>query len=123
MEKKLAMIIEDDEALSALFARSLQRANFDTLVIQDGSLAIVKLSELVPDIVVLDLGLPYVSGLGILAQIRADERLADTRVIVATGSVQKVDGPIHDLADEILLKPVGFRQLRELAKKLVSEDS
>ena len=122
MENNLALIIEDDKNLGELFVKALRGAGFQAEHIMDGSSAIVRLSEMVPAIVVLDLNLPYVSGLGILAQIRADKRLTETRVIVATGDEQKADSPLRGLADVVLLKPVGYRQLRELATSLTSEE-
>ena len=72
-----------------------------------------------PDVVVLDLHLPRVAGMDILHQIRADERLTGTRVIVATAHPRMAES-LRDEADLVLLKPISFSQLRDLASILGS---
>jgi CheY-like chemotaxis protein len=68
-------------------------------------------------IIVLDLHLPHVSGKEILKQIQADERLKNTRVIVATADARTGE-MLHKTADLVLLKPVSINQLIGLANRL-----
>jgi DNA-binding response OmpR family regulator len=117
MSKRSAMIIEDNEDLAIIFAEALQAAGFDTGIIQDGSTALTRLESCVPNIIILDLHLPHVSGEDILKQIRADERLVETRVIIATADPRMAD-MLKDQADLVLLKPISFGQLRDLAGRL-----
>ena len=117
MSKRSAMIIEDNEDLAIIFAEALQAAGFDTGIIQDGDTARARLQSCVPNIIILDLHLPYVSGEDILKQIRADERLVKTRVIIATADPRMAD-MLKDQADLVLLKPISFGQLRDLAARL-----
>lgn len=116
-KQPLALIIEDDASLSVIFAQALQQAGFDTEVIEDGNAALTRLAKTVPVVVVLDLHLPHVSGDKILRQIRADERLAQTRVMLATADAQMAERLRGD-SDLVLLKPISFTQLRELATRL-----
>lgn len=83
----------------------------------DGRLALERLAEVVPNLVVLDLHLPYVSGVDILHQIRADERLADTQVFITTADPLIAES-LRFEADLVLLKPVSFHQLRNLSSRL-----
>ena len=69
-----------------------------------------------------DLHLPEVSGTDLLMEIRADERLTKTRVIVATGDPYLANN-LRPMADLVLIKPVGYVQLRDLAKHLLEADS
>lgn len=117
MNKRFAMIIEDNEDLAIIFAEALQAAGFDTGIIQDGDTALARLETCVPSLIILDLHLPYVSGEDILKQIRVDERLAETRVIIATADPRMAD-MLKDQADLVLLKPISFGQLRDLAARL-----
>jgi CheY-like chemotaxis protein len=69
--------------------------------------------------VVLDLHLPHVSGEDLLAQIRSDDRLAHTRVMLATADPLMAES-LRAKADLVLIKPISFSQLRDLSKRLRS---
>ncbi len=113
----LALVIEDDENLSELFVMSMQSAGFETEVALDGRAAMGLLKEAAPDVVVLDLHLPHISGEEILRYIRGEERLANTRVILATADGQAARW-LLDESDIVLLKPISPVQLRTLASRL-----
>ena len=113
----LALIIEDDENQAPIFAQALKMAEFETETISDGQAALDRLAVVVPDLVLLDMHLPHVSGDIILRQIRADERLAETRVMLATADAVMAEN-LRDESDLVLLKPISFTQLRDLAKRL-----
>ena len=117
MSSKFALIIEDDIDLSTIFSEALKAAGFKTEIIRDGMAAVERLKTAVPDVVVLDLHLPNVSGDELLTQIRSDARLHDTRVIVSTADPRMAD-PLQEIADLVLIKPISFSQLRDLAKRL-----
>ncbi len=114
-----ALVIEDDIDLSTIFTEAMQTAGFEVETIRDGSKAQARLAEAIPDLIILDLHLPNVSGKEILAQIRADARLAKARIILATA-----DARLADMLDEtekdllVLVKPISFGQLRDLARRL-----
>ncbi len=118
MGKPLALIVEDEFDISIVFSRALQAAGFETEVIHTGDAALEWLASSKPDIVILDLNLPNVSGPQILQHIRADERLAKTPVIIATAYARLAEG-IRDQADRVLFKPISFAQLRDLSARLV----
>ncbi len=122
MVNPLAFIIEDHEDAATIFSEALKAADFETEIIRSGDVAVKRLSEAVPEMVILDLNLPRVSGTEILSKIRSDERLADTCVIVATAHPQLADS-VQGEADLVLLKPISFTQLRSLAIRLGSGNS
>jgi two-component system cell cycle response regulator DivK len=117
MSNPLALIIEDDLPHSNLFSEALQKAGFDIEAIRDGQVAITRLSEVVPSLVVLDLHLPHVSGADILQHIRSDARLSKTRVVLASADPQMAS-MLREKADLVLIKPISYFQLKELAKRL-----
>ncbi len=121
MNKPLALIVEDDPKLCQIFSLTLQ-ADFTTEVCTDGQLALARLASAdpaaaVPALVVLDLHLPGASGEEILTSIRANPRLANTRVILSTANHIEAER-LNDEADVVLLKPVSPIQLKELAVRL-----
>lgn len=116
MTKPLVFIVEDDPQLSNIFTLALKES-FEAEAIIDGDQALMRLSEIVPHLVVLDINLPGASGAQILHSIRADARFESTRVILATANSRQAD-ELQDKADIVLLKPISITQLRELANRL-----
>jgi DNA-binding response OmpR family regulator len=117
MSNLFALIVEDETDLAIIFSKALQEAGFETQIVRAGDTALMWLSSTAPQIVVLDLHLPRVSGEEVLEQIRADERLLATKVIIATADPRMAE-TLQDRADLVLLKPIGFSQLRDLASRL-----
>ena len=118
MEKPIALVIEDEYDISLIFARALQAAGYETEIIRSGDTALTWLRAATPDLVILDLQLPRVPGTEILHHIRANPRLAKSRVIVAT-AYSDLAATLQDKADWILIKPVKFGHLRDLAARLI----
>lgn len=116
-ENPLAFVIEDDADLAIIFAKAVEAAEYQVEIIHSGDTAMQRLNETVPDIVVLDLNLPYVSGVTILDYIRTDERLRKTSIILATANYALAQS-IEDRADLVLVKPITFSQLRDLTSRL-----
>lgn len=117
MNKPLALIVEDEKDLSDIFAEALQHADFATEIVRDGQLALNRLAEIVPALVLLDLHLPNVAGTDILKYIRQDERLSKTQVIVVTADARSAEFLRTD-AELVLVKPVRFSQLRDLTARI-----
>lgn len=118
MTKPCVFVVEDDPKLNEIIAITLQ-ADFEVETCADGDTAVKRLRYLAPQIVVLDLNLPGTPGRDILALIRADERLAKTRVILTTADSLQAETLTND-ADIVLLKPVSPMQLKELALRISS---
>jgi DNA-binding response OmpR family regulator len=115
MTNPLAFIIEDDPKLSAIYHVVLQQAGYLTEIIQRGDEARKRLSTTTPDLILLDVHLPYVSGTELLQQIRADHRTARTPVIVLTADIYSAKTlSLEGHADHVLVKSFGVSQLRSL---------
>jgi CheY-like chemotaxis protein len=122
MEKPLVLIVEDDPIQSQIFKIAL-RNDFVVETFLDGDSASARLDEeVIPALVLLDLNLPGVSGRKLLAKIRADNRIADIRVILTTADDHQADA-LRNEADLILLKPISTGQLKELALRLVQNST
>jgi CheY-like chemotaxis protein len=122
LKKPFALIIEDHLVSAEFFATALSESGFETEIIRSGQDAISRLSAVVPDLIILDLNLPGVHGSEILKAVRRDERLVDTRVIVATTHWQGAE-EVEQEADLVILKPVGYEQLRDLASRFLPKDA
>ncbi|MFQ5616477.1 MAG: PleD family two-component system response regulator [Anaerolineales bacterium] len=117
MIKNLALIIEDDPQLSIIFSEALVLAGYEVKAITDGQVALEVLKTSAPALVVLDLHLPRVAGEEILNWIKANTRLANTHIMVATADARKAR-ELRGKADLVLVKPIRFGQLRDLAARL-----
>jgi len=116
-----ALVIEDEKDLAAIFSKALEYAGYHTGVIHCGKEAYEQLNDIVeaPALVLLDYHLPLVSGKEILQFIRTNGRFAKTRVILATCDSAAVVGEMERNADLVLLKPISYTQLRELASRFI----
>lgn len=122
MEKPLALIVEDERDIAALFRHVLDIAGYQTDIAGDGREALKRLKSNPPDIVLLDLFLPGVSGVKILEQMRSSPELSAIPVVVITAHPQAADGlPIEP--DLVLLKPVNLDQLSNLVQRLRTSTS
>jgi DNA-binding response OmpR family regulator len=117
MKKPLALIIEDDQDIAKVFASVMDQADYDAEIIHAGDRALERLAEVVPDLVLLDLRLPVVSGKEILTQIHLDKRLSKTRTVIVTANPDMAQD-LPESTPFVLLKPVDVNQLRALAKRL-----
>ena len=109
-----ALVVEDDPLVAELFRRALQDAGYQADVLENGHRAQAQLAFTTPDLIVIDLLMPTMSGGVLLRQIRGQQRLWHTRVIVATGDGDAAE-PLRPVADEVLIKPIGYEQLRSVA--------
>jgi two-component system, OmpR family, phosphate regulon response regulator PhoB len=120
MATPLVFIVEDDAKLSEIFSLTLQAAGYQTERVMDGAVALTRLADIVPDLVILDLHLPNVAGPDILHHIRADARLAKIRVLLVTAD-ERLAETLEDHASLTLLKPISPEQLSVLATRLLAE--
>ena len=115
--KPLALVIEDSEDVALVFHTAMERAGYESEIIYDGALALERLAEVVPALVVLDLHLPGASGEQILKYIRSDSRLENLKVIIATADSNWAEKLANDSTIS-MLKPISFTQLRQIAERL-----
>ncbi len=117
MEKPFALIVEDDRDIVALFRHVLDLAGYRTEIVLHGKVAAEYLAQSTPDIVLLDLGLPGMSGGEILAMMRADERLKNVPVVVITAHAHLVE-TLPVAPHLVLIKPVNIEQMSNLIQRI-----
>jgi diguanylate cyclase (GGDEF)-like protein len=117
MQKPFILIIEDERDIAALFRHVMDLAGYRTEICTNGKLALEALAASRPDVVLLDLSLPGVSGVNILQQMRADERLRRIPVVVVTAYSELAESMAVE-PDLVMLKPVSAVQLTHLVQRL-----
>ena len=102
------LVVEDDPDLRHLYATALVLARFDVSVAADGFEALQKIDGDPPDLLLLDLGLPVVSGEAIMSEVAARAHTSRIPIVVVTGQVL-VSPPAT--ADCVIPKPVALDEL------------
>jgi len=105
--KKTVLVADDEVAVSKLICYVLENAGFNVKIAQDGGDALDQIIKETPDLVLLDLMLPTISGFEILSKIRENEKLKSLPIIVLTCRGQEEDKQkaTHLGVTEYLTKP------------------
>jgi CheY-like chemotaxis protein len=107
-ERQTILIVEDDEDLRRLFRTALTLDGYDVIEAGDGLEALQRIDLMVPDLVILDLLLPGLSGTAVKQELAAQALTREIPIVVITGSY--VDANDLDVAC-LLRKPVTPDQL------------
>jgi len=89
--KKKILLVEDDEALAAVYKSRLDIEGFDTKGVFNGEDALSAAMEFKPDLILLDAMMPKISGFDVLDILRNTPETADIRVIMLTALSQPKD--------------------------------
>jgi DNA-binding response OmpR family regulator len=106
----LILLVDDEQLITDSLTYSLKREGFDVEAVADGISAIKAVETIKPDLVVLDLMLPDISGLEVCRRLRAG---TTTPVIMLTARGEEIDRVLglEVGADDYLAKPFSFREL------------
>jgi CheY-like chemotaxis protein len=123
--QKTVLIIEDEADAAELFAEMMRVSGFRVLKTSSSTPALSFLSTEKPDIVILDIMMPDISGLDILREMRQDPALADIPVVVvsAKGMPTDIRVGMEAGASTYLTKPVGYLELKEAVERALSDQS
>ena len=114
-------VIEDAIELASIFAEILEMNGMTVEIIGDGAVAMQRLAKDTPDLILLDMHLPNVSGLEILDYVRSAPHLTNTKVVAVTAN-PLLSADLEEKADLLLIKPVRYTQISELVTRLIVSD-
>lgn len=105
MAKKI-LFVEDDEGFFNLFSAALSMRGYNIVHVSDGSLAVEKAKLEKPDLILLDIILPGMSGLDILKEIKESDETKDIKVVMLTnfGTDANVAKAVELGSDDYLMK-------------------
>lgn len=116
-ERQTILIVEDDEDLRRLFRTALALAGYDVVEAGDGLEALQRIDQVLPDLVVLDLLLPGMSGMVVQQELAAQALTRQIPVVVITGTA--IEPASLDVAC-LLRKPVSPDDLIEAVRKCLA---
>jgi two-component system phosphate regulon response regulator PhoB len=107
------LIVEDEPAILELIAVNLQHAGFEALRAKSAEEATRLLSEVLPDLVLLDWMLPGQSGMALARSLRADSRTREMPLIFLTARAEEADKltGLESGADDYITKPFSTKEL------------
>lgn len=120
-DQPLALIIEDVSEVAEIIKLYLQRLKVDSVLAPDVDKALHRVQERVPDVILLDIGMPNVTGWDFLRQIRQEDGpLYDVPVIVVTAYTDPdSQNTGHAMnVDAYLKKPIEFHQIKAAIEDL-----
>ncbi len=117
---RVALIIDDDPATIDLARRWMGRQGYNVIAAQNGLDGLDMARTQKPDIILLDIYMPGLSGYDVLEQIRADARLNNVPVILCSSDDNRRLG-LERGAAEVLVKPLSQDRLREVLEVLTGD--
>ena len=112
------LLIEDNEAMQTTLQRSFERRGIQVTGCRDGALALERWKASTPDVVLLDLSLPGVDGLDVLAAARKSGLATPVLILTARGTVGDRILGLNSGADDYLPKPFDLDELEARVRAL-----
>jgi two-component system response regulator MprA len=114
-----ALVVDDDPELRAALTRALRLDGYDVTAVSNGLKALEAMPEAQPDVVVLDLMMPYVGGLEVCRRLRAKGDRTPILVLTARDDVGDRVAGLDAGADDYLVKPFALEELRARLRALI----
>ncbi len=115
------MVVEDNELNLKLFCDLLRAHGYEADPVRDGREALARARDFAPDLVVMDIQMPHVSGLELIEQMKSDDDLRRTPIMAVTAYAAKGDEErIRDAgAEGYVSKPISVVRFVEAVRNLL----
>ncbi len=104
------LVVEDDDEIAGVLQRSLRIEGYDVRVAADGEAALADARSFLPDLVILDLGLPRIDGMDVARRMREDDDVPILMLTARDALESRVEG-LDAGADDYLVKPFERQEL------------
>lgn len=118
--KPAVLIVDDEFGLAELLCEVLQAVGYGVEIAINGERGLAALQERRPDLVLLDVMMPIMDGVEMLAAMRADPRFADIPVVMMTAIPERLDRGELD-CQGLLRKPFGTKDLFAMLRSILGE--
>ncbi|GAB2604433.1 response regulator transcription factor [Nitrincola alkalisediminis] len=115
------LVVDDEPNILLSLEFLMEQAGFTVFTAEDGETALQKIHELDPNLVLLDISLPGISGFDVLAELRENERFQHLPVIMLTAHGREVEREKGMAlgADDYITKPFSTQALVQKVKNLL----
>ncbi len=123
--KKKILIVEDNDLNLKLFRDLLGAHGYDTIETKEGLEAITLTKSEHPDLILMDIQLPEISGLDVTRRLKADPTICDIPIIAVTAFAMKDDEEKIMAAgcEAYLSKPISIMSFMETVRRFLGEDA
>lgn len=115
------LIVDDDELFRDLFKHSLEFEEIDVATAASGREAVEMIMANPPDVVLVDLKMPGVSGYDLIRWVRNDTNYTQMKLIIFTGHASARSSAEAQMADMFLVKPVPMDRLITEIKQMLAQ--
>ena len=114
--------IDDDAAIRQFLSAVLKADGYEVLLAADGAAGVATAKAELPDVILLDLIMPYASGFEVLRHLRDDEATRDIPVLVLStqGGEDDIVRALDQGAEDFLIKPFYARELLARVRKVLT---
>lgn len=122
---KTILIIEDERDLADLLSFNLEKEGYRAILTHDGPSGLDKAREFCPDLILLDLMLPGMSGTEVCKNLKGSDKTSRIPVIMLTAKGEEIDRVVgfEVGADDYVLKPFSTRELLLRVKAVIRRSS
>lgn len=110
---KRALVVDDNQDLAVLLQLILKKRGWDVRISLDGATAVETAMAHRPNVVLLDLTLPQLSGREVAARLRASDELKSCCIVATTGW-RRDEQQSETLFDHYLVKPIDYDHLQRI---------
>jgi DNA-binding response OmpR family regulator len=115
--KGTVLVVDDDREVQDAVREELSHRDYEVVIVSDGDSALRMIDALSPDVIVLDLQLPHVSGPSVAAKLRLMDH--PPRVLICSAVPYAAEIAADLAADGVLLKPFVREDLRSEVERLI----
>jgi len=117
------MVVDDEENIVLVIKIALEMADYEVIEAKSGEECMDKLQKdgIIPDLILLDIMMPGISGYETCEKIRSDAKLRDIKIVMLTAKGQKGDAEegLKAGADDYIIKPFDPYELIEQVKDIL----
>jgi two-component system cell cycle response regulator DivK len=119
------LLVEDNEMNRDMLSRRLQRKGYSVLIAHDGEQGLAKACSEIPDLILMDISLPFIDGYEVTRRLKANPRTRHIPVIALTAHALLTDRDraLNAGCNDYDTKPVDFARLTEKMENLLVNET
>src|SRR5215469_12543107 len=119
---KRVLVADDDAALREMIHDTLSALGCEVILVENGSEVLQQLAGQLPDLVLLDIQMPFFDGISLVKQIRSNPQLAALKVVALSAFAMRGDDQkaLQAGFDTYLTKPISIADLRRKVQQLLN---
>jgi DNA-binding response OmpR family regulator len=121
-KRKCVLVVEDNATIGGLLVALLREEGYRALRAWDGREAMKMARDRRPDLIVLDLSLPYRDGVDVLRELRANDDTVDAPIVVVSGNAMQLTPDDRALVTDTVAKPFDIDRLMNVFRRHLGDD-